>query len=246
MTDFEQHSPPEVVNAEGWWTIYPQVTRTPSKWFKHARLPQGLEVSQSRSNGCFLVKREVEAADAWLNQSEAVAERYGASARAIHFAAHWMRNRYLFPTHVLAGGLFQLGDYAVKPAVPFNEYERSLFHRAFTKHHFSGPTIIAVRWLNINVGYPDHYLPVSVNRPDMCVPAIMEWVNTGMFLEHNYRKALALAAQIDLGKAKPIPGYSPPERWGGTNSKSWRQRYESQKPADLPGFWTLGPDGLAR
>ena len=242
----EQNSPPEVVNAEGWWTIYPQVVRTPSRWFKRARMAQGLEVSQSRSNGCFQVRKEVEAADAWLNQPVAVAERYGASARAIHFAGHFMRNRYLFPTHVIPGGIFQLGDYAVKPAVPFNAFERDLFRRVWKKTHFSAATIIAVRWLNVGVGYPNCYLPVSVNRPDMCVPAIMEWVNTGMFLEENYVRALWLAEQIDQGRRAPEEGYTTPDKWGGENSASWRRKHEDKTPSKLPGFWTLGPDGLAR
>lgn len=241
-----EYSPPEVVNAEGYWTIYPEVVRTPSRWFKRGRLAQGLEVSQSRSNGCFQVRKEVEAADAWINQSKSVAARYGASARAIHFAGHFMRNRYLFPTHVLPGGLFKLGDYAVKPDVPFNEWERALFQRLFTRYHFSAATILAVRWLNIGTGDPNHFMPVSVNRPDMGVLAMMEWINTGMFMHEHYTRALWLAEQIDMGKRAPIEGYTTPDIWGGENSPSWRRKYEDKTPSKLPAFWTLGPDGLAR
>lgn len=247
--EYEQHSPAEAVNAEGWWITYPTLLREPPPWVDRARPEQGLEISESRSNGAFFVRKEVECANLWLNDTAAQASLLGASARLLYFAAHMMKNnRYLLPTTVVPGGLWELGDYAVKPNVPFNDWEKAHFKDLFVKHHFGAPTIVAasVKFVSIGTGYPRHYMPVCVNRPDMGVVSLMEWFNTGWFRDKYYRIAAAQAKQIDMGKMGRVEGYTPPEQWGGENTAAWRDKYESQKPADLPGLWTLGPDGLAR
>lgn len=247
--EYEQYSPAEVVNASGWWTTYPSLLREPPPWVDYSRPEQGLEISVARSNGAVFVRKEVECAEEWINNSAAVAAKLGASPRLIHFAGHFMRgNRYLLPTTVIDGGLWDLGDYAVKPEVPFNAWEKEHFEDLFLDHNFSAVTIAAVstKFVSIGTGYPKHFMPVCVNRPDMGVVSLMEWFNTGWFREKYYRTAMAQAKAIDQGRMARVEGYTPPEQWGGENTPAWRDKHENSKPSEMPGLWTLGPDGLAR
>lgn len=247
VPEYAQHSPAEVVGAEGWWVTMPALLREPPYWVERAKPEQGLEISVSRSNGCFLVRKEVECAEAWINDTAAEAERLGASARLLYLAGHMMRgNRYLLPTQVIGHGEWQLGNYALQPEVPFNAWEKERFKTLFSEKHFIGAYAVGSKLMTHGAGFPRHFIPTVMNRPDMGVVALMEWFNTGWFRDKYYRIARSQARAIDIGKMGRVEGYTAPEAWGGENTPEWRNKFEPTRSDKMPGLWTLGPDGLAR
>jgi len=238
-----QLSPDEALTAEGWWNIQPTgYGRVP--WWISNVLPDpsaGLDVSLRRSNGCMQVKNQVETADRWINDAEAVANQYGSSVRLIRMAGYAMAGRwYLLPTSNIQGaGRYSFEGYAVQPAVPFNAAEEALWIDNWYRSHGSGGIISAAaagaKWMAFDVYAKDgstrqlvdlakrHKLFVVANYPNLVVPAMMAHYNSAQFKVNEWRVALHMAHEIDQGRKLPVPGYEKVTSSGG----DWHAWYQA-------------------
>ena len=147
-----QFSPAEAATATGWWTFTPSNFGKLPRWFRNRsrHVTMGLELSQSRINGAFLIRNLQTTAEAWLKNdtgnyegAKAWANYYSArrgggsrcSARVLFLAAHIMVDqRYMFPTWNRPGA-DGLEGYALNPDIPFNEDERNAWSELFQDNH---------------------------------------------------------------------------------------------------------------
>lgn len=220
----QQVSPEEVLEADGYWNIQPTGYGNLPYWISNVLTDgsAGLDVSVRRSNGCMQVRNQVEVANDWVNNAQAVADQYGISVRIVRMAGYAMMNRwYLLPTSNLqGGGTFKYDDFAVTPPVPFNEAENDLWVDNWLFRHRSGGLFTAAaagaKFLTHDIVDADKQ-PIDlaglskiflvVNHPNLVVPAMMAHYNTHMFKKQEWRLALQRAHKIDAGHELPVLGY---------------------------------------
>ncbi len=183
-------------------------------------------------------------------------KRLRASPRIFVLAGHMMGAenpwRFMFPTWEFKGSS-GIADYAFEQGVPFNDEEKRIFRLMFKLVHSKGGFLGASQYerrLNdsfdvlVNPGEKDSSLHVPVDplgkhrmltvfsHPEWILPTAMAVYNTTRFKRLWYRKALALAYQIDMGNRGRVPGYLPPEhfRGGGPVDEAfrtqWRELFE--------------------
>lgn len=254
-----QFSPEEVLNAEGWWTAYPKGYGELPDWIGDYTDPEeGLDLSCSRSNGCFLIRNKQETAEAFLAHSERIAKEVGTTRRLIKMMGYMLKDwRYMFPTMNLKGtGTFRvLMDYALEPEVPFNEDEKRVFRWMFSRYHFNGSAMLGTKWQTANVQYrpeeknPKDRQPVDpsgkhrcitvVNHPQWVLPATMEIYNTGIFKYNAWDSARRLARDIDKGVKARVPGYETIKEMTGesTPMKQFWDEFEPSRADKRPQFY---------
>lgn len=240
---YHQISPVEAQNLDGWWTVYPKEYGVLDKWTTRqldaygVDLSEGLDISRGRSNGCFIVRNKQETADVFLNDTDRVAEETGTSRRIIKMMGYALDGyKYMFPTHSIkgAGSKFSngVGDYAFSPEVPFTELEKSVWINMFSRYHFSGPTLVGVKWAAYPVQlHPErppgedrenvdsnglHKCLVVANHPHWILPRMILTWNSAMFKYDLWRQMCAKARAIDRMTAARVPGYESLEEMGKT------------------------------
>ena len=219
-----QLSPPEVVNATGYWNVQPRAFDILPDWIQKLEIDPsiGLNISVSRSNGCVQIQNQVETSALWIADSETIAANYGVSARSIKMAGYAMAGwRYLLPAMDWLSP-FAWDNYSVQPEVPFNTAEKQLWQRNWSRFQFSGGALggAKMQYSDLFVDPKDpatlidlnnrHVIVTMANHPQHVVPGMMAMFNTGMFMYTRWRSAVNAAHQIDAGMASRVgnPGYS--------------------------------------
>lgn len=238
-----QISPLEAQTLDGWWTVYPKEYGVLDKWTTKqlsdfdVDLSEGLDLSRNRSNGCFVVRNKQETADVFLNDTDRVAHETGTSRRIIKMMGYALDGyRYMFPTHSIksVSPKFSegVGNYAFEPEVPFTALEKEVWVNMFSRYHFSGPTLLGVKWssypVQLHAERPQgedrenvdsngkHRCLVVANHPHFILPRmILEW-NSAKFKYSLWRNMCNKAHAIDRNAASPIPGYESLAEMGKT------------------------------
>lgn len=229
-----QFSPVEAQNLEGWWTVYPKEYGVLDKWTTgqlnafNIDLSEGLDLSRNRSSGCFIVRNKQETADVFLNDADRVASETGTSRRIIRMMGYALDGyRYMFPTHsvksVSPNFSTGVGNYAFEPEVPFTDVEKEVWVNMFSRYHFSGPTLVGVKWASYPVQFHaerpqgedreqidssgKHRCLVVANHPHWILPRMILHWNSAKFKYDLWRNMCAKAHAIDRLEAARVPGY---------------------------------------
>jgi hypothetical protein len=264
-----QFSPPEVIAAEGWQRVHvlPSgvgrirrghwLSETGSKDGPDYSISEGLEISNSRSNGCFRIRNLDETAAEWAADPEKWAKIYSSGGRIVSprlllmAAADMSGFKFMFPTFNYRGWS-KRPDYAFEPAIaPFNEEEKFVWRWMFSRYHMDAWKGGLSFFRNVQAR-PDirdtkkrepvdpnekHKLLAIANHPNWILPAAMQRFNTDKFKHEPYDKARGDARLIDGGAAR-VPGYTHPREWGAEDTpeglEAWYKKYEHNNRVSFP------------
>lgn len=252
-----QLSPPEALDLEGWWEVgIEEAGKLPRSMLKEAKRlgfrndvafkKETLALSKARSNGAFVIRNQRETANYFLTHTEEAARKTGTTTRIIAMMGHAMDQwRYMFPTFNFYGaskdrvtGKEGVGDYCLKPEVPFTEEEVEYYRwmGSLAQTGGFGPAMAGVKtWAmplitnpkeRIQGGYENgkrkvagiavakpnyHRIWWVVNHPWWAVPQAILRFNSAQFKYALWRTMCYKANRIDFGYAAPVPGWVPRE-----------------------------------
>lgn len=234
-----QFSPEEALDLEGWWTVPVGEFGPPIRYLERKQkrgrytidFDEGLDLSRSRSNGCFFVRNKQESADVFLSETDRIMDETGTTRRIVQMMGHIMNGwQYMFPTFDFYGAekakrIGQgVGHYAIDPEVPFNDEEKRVFKQMFVKNHLGGAAFVGAKWQTWNVllnpnfkkegvapGLVDptnhHRMITAANHPWWILPYMIDHFNTTAFKKKIWAGTVRLAHSIDRGEKGRVPGY---------------------------------------
>jgi hypothetical protein len=250
-------SPPEVQDLQG-YTKLEMPAVAPPDWARYGDPDDGLVVSNRRSFGCSQIRNLEETGKLWASKPMEIAAFYGDkfSPRVFLYAGkammgHW----YLLPSGRISAvfnGVDQHAndpEYSVKPEWPYNEVEKSLWAKMFTKYHFGGAALIMGGHGHApEVGFHPliwdgkvidrHHVPTVANHPWWILPGLNTIYETGRFKYNYFRSAVGRLFNMDIGIRPKDDTYIDwkPYAKEGMDLRSYHHSFEPTATAETPSF----------